>query len=71
MVYVTHVRRVIRNVPIELWQRLRVLAAERNTTISKLMVEASEIYFLGDSADGTPSVVKDEHFVVEVEDYLE
>ena len=28
----THDRRYIRNVPIELWQRLRVLAAERNTS---------------------------------------
>ena len=40
----THERKTIRNVPEELWQRLRVLAAERNTTISKLVVEAIEDY---------------------------
>ena len=44
MVYMVHVRKVIRNVPLELWQRLRVLAAERNTSISALVVEAVKEY---------------------------
>ena len=47
MLYVLHERKTIFNVPEELWQRLRVLAAERNTTISKLAVEAMKIYFAG------------------------
>ena len=37
-------RKSIRNVPEGLWKRLRVLAAARNTTISKLVVEALAAY---------------------------
>ena len=44
MVSMMHARKSISNVPILLWQRLRILAAERNTTISKLVVEAIEDY---------------------------
>ena len=44
MVYVTHERRYIRNVPLELWFRLRVLAVSRGTTISKIVIEAIEEY---------------------------
>ena len=42
----THERRTIRNVPEDLWRRLRVLAARRNTTISKLIIQAIEFYLL-------------------------
>ena len=49
MVYVTHEddtheRRTIRNIPEELWQRLRVLAVERRTYISTLVIEAIRDY---------------------------
>ena len=49
MVYVTpkddpHERRTIRNIPKELWQRLRVLAVERRTYISTLVIEAIRDY---------------------------
>ena len=37
-------RRVISGVSEKLWQRLRVLAAERNTSISELVIEAIEWY---------------------------
>ena len=40
----THERRYIRNVPEELWQSLRLLAAKRNTTISKLVIAAITQY---------------------------
>ena len=40
MVYVTHERRVIRNVPLELWRRVRILAVNREWTVSKLVIEA-------------------------------
>ena len=39
-----HDRKTIRNVPEELWQSLRLLAAERNTYISKLVIEAIRRY---------------------------
>ena len=35
-----HDRRVIRDVPEDLWQRLRVLSTQRNKNISKLVIEA-------------------------------
>ena len=40
MVYVVHERMVVRNVPEELWKRLRILAAQRDRTISDLVIEA-------------------------------
>ena len=42
----THERTTIRNVPYEPWHQLRVLAAKRDTTVSKLVIEAIED-FLG------------------------
>ena len=44
MVYVTHERRVIRNVPLELWRRVRILAVNREWTVSKLVIEATWDY---------------------------
>ena len=44
MVYVVYTRHLIRNIPEDLWQRLRVLAAERNTSISKVVIEAIKEY---------------------------
>ena len=67
MVYVAHVRRVIRNVPIELWQRLRVLAAERNTSISALVIEAIVFYVHGEEYG---EEVEAEDCVVEVKEHL-
>ena len=42
----THDRRYIRNVPFDLWQRLRVLSVHRNTPISKLVIEAIKNYLI-------------------------
>ena len=67
MVSMMHTRKSISNVPEDLWQRLRVLAAERNTSISELVVEAIKIYFAG---DGPISVIKDEDWLVVSEDQL-
>ena len=69
VVYVVYGRKVISGVPEELWQRLRVLAAQRNTTISKLVVEAGQNYlddpeqFLAHPADGTRSFVEAEEYL--------
>ena len=38
----THERRYIRNVPEELWQRLRVFAATNGVTMSQVIIEAIE-----------------------------
>ena len=46
----THERRYIRNVPVSLWRRVRILAAERNMTIGNLVVEAIEHYLNSDQA---------------------
>ena len=70
MVYVVHGRRGHQRGSVEdLWQRLRVLAAERKTSISKLVVEASEIYL--DFIGRETRLSKAEDCVVEAEDYLE
>ena len=34
----------IRNVPLALWRRVRVLAIKRNVAVSKIIVEALERY---------------------------
>ena len=47
----THERRYIRNVPAKLWWRLRLLSLERDTPISKLVIEAIEDYL---DRDGEP-----------------
>ena len=44
-----HERKYIRNVPARLWWRLRLLSVERDTPISKLIIEAIGDYL--DEAD--------------------
>ena len=37
-------RKSIRNMPIDLWKRVRILAFERNSTVEKILIEALERY---------------------------
>ena len=37
-------RKSIRNMPIDLWKRVRILAFERHSTVEKIIVEALERY---------------------------
>ena len=37
-------RKSIRNMPIDLWKRVRILAFERNSTVEKIIIEALERY---------------------------
>ena len=38
------VRKSIRNMPIDLWKRVRILAFERHSTVEKIIIAALERY---------------------------